>query len=500
MPHASAPRWAWIPLAVIALLLLPELSWRLALGAKHYAARDTDAFEIVAIGGSTTAGQPYPTLSFPTLVGHLLGGQVGERPVVVHNLARRGESIYPQAVALQRFVTGRDEEQPGVLLIYAGHNERIRPGDPDREQGYVERGWPDWLRDALAPQALLHGLRRSGHLGRPESLRFYEDELRRVIRMARGAGLTPIVATVSSNMGGVEPNVPLEEAFPSEIRMVGERLEAANDWEGARAHYAAALEAQPAFAALLAYRLARALLALGRDEEARRALRRGVDQDPQTTFGRASSALNERVRRAARDEGVALVDVEAAFEAASARGVIDQALFIDGHHPNLRGMRVMAGAFAREVARIAGGRVAHVLDSDEAALALAGVGVEELALARLSAASWLISVSCLHPWPRDRLSLAEAHCRRALALEPGGFSATLGLALLQAIRRAGWLQDARRVETMGEWEIFHRARICLRPEALRQMMEDLRQAGIDTETLSALEEARRTTYREACRE
>jgi tetratricopeptide (TPR) repeat protein len=500
MPRAPALRWAWTALAVLALPLLTELGWRLALGAMNRAARDTDAFEIVAIGGSTTAGQPYPSLSFPDLVGHLLGDEVGGRPVAVHNLARRGESLYPQAVALQRFVTGRDADQPGVLLVYAGHNERIRPQAPDRDQGYVERGWPDALRDALAPQALLHRLRRWGHLRRPESLRFYEDELRRVIRMARAAGLTPVVATVASNMGGVEPNAPLDEPFPSKIRTIGERLEAARDWEGARAHYAAALEARPAFAALLEYRRARALLALGRDEEARHARRRAVDLDPQTSFGRGSSALNERVRRVARDEGVALVDVEVVFEAASARGVIDAGLFIDGHHPNLRGMRVMAAAFADEVARRSEARVARRLDSDEAALAIAGLGVEELAVARLSAASWLVSVSCLHPWPRDRLSLAEAHYRGALSLEPGGFSATLGLALLQALRRAGWLQDERRVEVMGEWEIFHRARICLRPEALQQMIDDLGQAGIDAELLSALDEARRTRYREACGE
>jgi tetratricopeptide (TPR) repeat protein len=87
----------------------------------------------------------------------------------------------------------------------------------------------------------------------------------------------------------------------------------------------------------------RALLRLGRDEEAREAFESAVrfDQNP----FRALPVMNDIVRHvAAAHPGAILVDAERAFARASATGSPGFDLFLDYVHPSLRGNRVLAAA------------------------------------------------------------------------------------------------------------------------------------------------------------
>jgi hypothetical protein len=54
----------------------------------------------------------------------------------------------------------------------------------------------------------------------------------------------------------------------------------------------------------------------------------------------------------ARASGATLADSRALFEAAADHGLPGYELFVDAHHPNLRGNLLLAESFARQVARV----------------------------------------------------------------------------------------------------------------------------------------------------
>lgn len=340
-------------------------------------------YELYAIGGSTTAGEPYePALSFPSRVAARIAG-----PVALDNLARPGDSTYPQALALAARLRLRNRANPAAVLIYTGHNEHFT--EP-RTVPAAFRAYES-VRDLLLYRSLLAGdvlcfVERRFNARGTRTLETYERHLRRALELSLDAGAVPVIATESSNLNGVEPSVECsrpECLAPLNEYRLAKRKEAAGDYAGALAGYWKAL-----------------------------------DLDPGNGFGRTNTKQNELVRRLAAEYKIPLVDSVALFSAASPHGIIGNTLMSDGHHPNLAGYELLARGFAA------------ALHLPEAA---PGRWVpSDPAVPLMYSGRWLITVSVGHPAPADRMALARKSYEDAARLAPEDFRPRLGLAIIAA--------------------------------------------------------------------
>lgn len=388
-----------------AALLGAELLDRAFWAARGWRERP-GGFEVYAVGESTAAGEPYgESLAPATLVARSLGEDAR-----VLMLARTGESIYPQSVALERALTGRGR-RPGLVLVYSGHNDS---GEPEADPGGLER-----LRRALAGRSAL--LRDAAFLLerrfpglRRRTLESWEHHLRRVIETSRARGLTPVLAVPVSNQTEIAPGLSVDAA--------GSELDL---W--CRGVYRSALRAR----------------ALGRREEARRLFQEAVDAGWAGNFGRATSLHEARVRALAAEYRVPLADARAAFEARSPDGLLGGALFIDGHHPSAEGYRVLAQTYAAAAGEALGRPFSPVPPAEETAEALVAGG------------RWLFTVSARQADPRERLALAKDRFRRALALDAGSYPAWVGLKLSELAERSELLRSQEGLDWLGRNALFY---------------------------------------------
>ena len=439
---------ALLTAAALLGLALSEAAYRAALWVRARLAQDAGAFEIFAVGGSTTLGQPFENkVSFPLIAAGLFEGRLQGRPIVVRNLAAYGEdSTYPQWVRLRREAAFRRKSVPGAVLIYCGHNEGdLRPAPPSLRS----RLWAAWERRVVDPSYLLTDLlylaRKARLCGRertPDSLGSY---LRRMAQVCRDAGLVPVFSTLASNIADVEPNLAWhprpEEGEPTVA--AGRELERSGRWRQALGLYAAARGRQPWLDPLLDYRSGRCLRALGRYDEAREAFWKAVDSDSRIRFGRATRSQNAAVRQAAAESGAGLADAAAAFQADSPHGLVGRQLFLDFHHPNLRGQLLIARAFAVELGRLLGAAPRTDRWRTEGDLRRAfAIDDQDMAQAWSETGKMLLQFACAGtPWPEDRLALARRNFAEAVRLQPGWWKGRLGLAIVAAAERTALLRD-----------------------------------------------------------
>jgi lysophospholipase L1-like esterase len=474
---SRAPRLALI--AVIAALSL-EGVYRGFLWTAARLARDTPphAFEIYAVGESTAAGVPYPPRTAPAyLVKKILGGTVDHRTIVVTVTARAGESIFPQAARFERAIRARRRDDPGVVLIYAGHNDAA-----------YEESTPafELLRERiLYRSALLRDLfflvEEHVPAWRVRTLGTYEYHLRRVVELARASGLTPILTTTVSNTADMDPWL---SADGEAVLGPGEALEKRGEWAKALSLYRAAAVKRPELADYLRFKTARCLARLGRWDDAAPMFHASVEARIPDNFGRATSAQNEVVRRLSGEYGVPLVDAEALFATASPHGVPGDDLFIDGQHPDFRGYVLLAGEYARAVSAATGARVFEPMAWSPALLDALGVTKTEQALALVEAGRWYFSVASRHSHLGPRLDAAAARFRTALALDPTSFSARLGLELTAAARRPGFLD--RNSDWLGTHRLFYGGAYDFRAEIRPDLLVRLRAEGAPEARLAAL--------------
>lgn len=395
------------------------------------------SFELYAVGESTMAGVPYPRRAAPPyLVKKILGGTVGKRTVAVVSTAAAGESIYPQAAAFERAIRARRRDDPGAVLIYAGHNDAAY----DEATPAFERFRERWLYRSAVLRALSYGLEERFPALRVRSLGTYEYWLRRVVEGALASGLTPVLTVPASNLADMDPGTG----------------------DGG--------------AAYALYEKARALAAKGRWAEAAPLFRAAVDARAPDNFGRATSAQAEVVRRLAAEYRVPLVDADALFAQASAHGVPGSDLFVDGQHPDFRGYVLLARAYADAVATAAGGKVFEPMEWSPRLFDDLGVTKAEAALAQVEAGRWYFSVAARHGRPRERLDAAEERFRLAQAMDPGCASARVGLALTAAARAPRFLDE--NADWLGARKLFYGAAYDLSPEDRAELGRRLRAAGV----------------------
>lgn len=335
-----------------------------------------DTFRIFVQGGSTAAGYPYGYGASPAgMLQQRLQRTFPERRIEVVTTAVSAVNSYTLLDFSQEIL----EQEPDLVVIYAGHNEYLgilgvgssfsvgsrRPLvlsflalQDVRLLQLLRRGWsraagalgsdPDerdrktLMERVVAEDRIPYGsdLYRRG-------LAQYRANLRALLARYRRAGVPVYLGTLVSNerdqppfVSGHGPGVDVE-AWRRQFD-VGLAALAAGDPAAALEAFDAAL-AEDDLHADVHFGRGRALEALGRYEEARAAYLAAKDRD-ELRF-RAPEAANEVLREVAAQEGATVVEVQEAFAARAEHGLVGHGLMLEHLHPNLSGYFVLADAF-----------------------------------------------------------------------------------------------------------------------------------------------------------
>lgn len=321
-----------------AALLTVELGLRAATAAWAAATplcSRPKTFPLYAVGESTAFGLPFgPKISFPKIVSRMLGGQVRGRPLEIVSLARPGSQTEEQYWRLLRELSLRPR-QDGLVLIYVGVNETLRET-------------PSRLELALDRSLILSRISYLVRSPRGERRALdYERRLAKIVALARARGLPVVVSTLVGNVRDFAPPLPASLRGDPALERA-RRSETLGRWREAARVYEELLRRDGPHPGLL-HRLGVCALRSGRPDEAGSLFQGGID------LGGAKRPTTEQelaVRRAARRHGAALTDSRALFAAASPQGLPGYELFLDAHHPNLRGQLIIARGFARQASRL----------------------------------------------------------------------------------------------------------------------------------------------------
>jgi tetratricopeptide (TPR) repeat protein len=470
-----ARRALLIILAVVAL----EPLYRGLFAVRRLLASDDGAFEVYAVGESTMTGYPYQErFSLSSLALAPLAGKVRGAPIRVIDLAQAGESVYPQATALEHAVRSRGSSRPGLVLVYSGNNDVGLPVEVSR----LERFREAVLSHSMLLRDLWYFGERHNVLPRTRNLATYGFFLKRIVDESRAHGLTPILSTVVSNQGDYDPGIGticrLERKDVDAALRDGEAAEARADWRAAVAAYESRRRGDR-LEPYLDFRIGKCQEQLGDFEAARASFRRALDGPTCNPFLRATSRQNELVRALAREEGVPLVDAERIFEARSPHGILGDSLFSDGQHPNLDGYALLASVFSDEIYK------ALDLPAPPPQPRPQLTATQEAAADAVSG-SWLLTVSFTHDRPADRLRRARDDFERAVKLDPANFRGWLGLGLTQAAQ-GGFLERKENLEFLAEHHLYYGdLGRKMRRDAIPLIVQKLGAAGVPRATLDAI--------------
>ena len=398
-------------------------------------------FSLYVVGESTAAGEPYtPWITLADLVRVRLGGRLRGRGIRVFNLARSGESVYPQSVALEKALRRREGGGPGVVLVYAGHADAMGP------RGFTPL---EWFRKKVLYRSMLLGdlsfyAEKKLPFLRVRTRQTFEYHLRRIVELSLESGLVPVLATAASNLAGIDPGLfpaeagdretrgPFDHRLPrAEIEAIlkkGLALEERGGPGEALRYYSEQAGAHPEMKAYLEYRAGKCHQTAGRYKDAGLAFQRAVDLGAFDNFPRAATRQNDFIRALAKRYAIPLVDTVEIFGRHSPGGLTGNELFADGVHPNIEGYALLSNAYAAKIAEVskepAGKPWAGAADVFRAF----SYGGEKQANALIISGRNLFNVAAWHAWPGERLGMARGHFRSAVELDPGSFSAWLGLA------------------------------------------------------------------------
>lgn len=453
--------------------------WRLQARVAAAPSLSGDAVDIFVLGGSSAWGEPYGRdLGFAPWAAAMLGERVADRPVRIHLLAKRGASLYPQVEALRRVLPYRNRENRALVFVYAGHNEQLGPEDVADASGLT-------LRQRVTDRSLLlSSWRLEATRDRPQwrqrGLQHYAHYLAEVVSIAQDAGATPILSTVVSNLGGVEPSVVA--ASPEALRAAfatARAAEAEGDFARAQAAYEA-IDA-PDLRPLARFDAARMLRARG--QPAHDAFLAAQMEARSDNFGRARPEQNDVIRALAAEHEVPLVDAERRFRAAHPDGIIDSRLFADGHHPNAAGYHLLAQGFAGAAAEVLGVELQRSDLPPEA-----WIGDAARFEAHIRSAAWLVSTAANHPGPREQLRLARAHVDAARAAWPEDPRALLLDGLVTAAAEHD-LMATHAQELADDRLVWHWLEHCTDADQARAAAARFEGLGMDPGLITALQTA-----------
>lgn len=473
-----------------ALLTLGEIGYRITLKAKAaFSSAGPNAFDLYAIGGSSALGMPYPVeISFPSLTSKMFDEKIGGRAIAVHNLARLGDSIYPEALRLRRNIKYRDRSLPATVLIYSGHNEKFsRPASLTGAFRFWQALKEKWIYRSLLLSDAICLVERRLRLRGLRDMRTYEFYLRRSIEEAQDAGAVPILSTVIGNVSGLEPQISAPGITQDQIASLiaqGLSLEKKGAYRQAVAYYSGLSRRMAPLAPLLFYRIGRCHQSLGEFEAARKYYWDAIEADPKADYGRATARQNDLIRDLAKEYSLPLVDAVKLFEARSAHGLVGNDLFVDINHPNMTGYLMLAHGFARAVSE----RFRHPLSSGiktpEDAYSMTPDGKKWPAHEYIWSGIWHTAYAYGHPCPISSLRFAEESYKKALRLRPDHYWSWVGLGLVQAARSR--IPSVRNKDAAWIVDVLFHPKSCIPEETGKRIEADFKKMGIEKSTLDNL--------------
>ena len=321
----------------------PAQAPSVSIETAFFAARKpTGSFRVFVQGESTAAGFPYGLGA--ALAGALdrrLEQAFPDREIEVISTALAAVNSY----ALLDFADEIVAQQPDAVVIYVGHNEFLGilgVGSTMRLAATpaVTRAFlmvRDWRLFQLMSRALARGV-----AGQSVGAAAGDDSL-----MARVAGERSITLKSRTYAQGVEQFEHNLGRLLARYRSAGVPVFigtlVSNERDQVPLAVLAGAESEAAGAARTTYEAAQDAEAAGNHAAARDGYAWARDLDP-LRF-RAPADFNEVIRRLAGAQGATVVDVQAAFAAASPNGLVGDNLLLEHVHPNLAGYALLGEAF-----------------------------------------------------------------------------------------------------------------------------------------------------------
>ena len=327
-----------------------------------------DELSIVVLGGSSGLGYPYnPWCSPGQILAWGLERALPDRKVALDIRAKMGASLEREHRSLAGL--GR---RPDVVIVYAGNNEFLARFEGSRDAALNEAPLDPILgrvyRASLASPLcrLIYETVSKNRLGGPPPpiehprlidppavtpseydaiLDDFHRRLGSIVADCQGIGAIAVLVIPPGNEGGFEPNRTVLPVSVSETERdsLTKEFESARALEAGRAigRYRSLIERQPRFAEAH-FRLARLLEQRGDVDGARRhyILARDFDGYPV----RVTTPFQEVFREVADRTGCILIDGPEVARAASPRGIVDDHLIHDAHHPTLVGQVAISRA------------------------------------------------------------------------------------------------------------------------------------------------------------
>lgn len=306
---------------------------------------------IAVIGESAARGYPQPrTLAASSFLEEMLARAAPARRVQVLNFGTVAVASHPLVQVTEEALAFA----PDLVIVYAGNNEFYGASGVASVHSFGASTWAldaarfarrfaivQWLGAVTSraaapapdrPKTLMESVVADARIGPSDPRRWeaasrLETNLRRIVALCRERGVPVILSTLPANLRDLAP-IGLDAPPAAKDAAGGEK---GND---------------PA----AAFAFGRERLGAGRAAEARAAFVRAKDLDPMPW--RAPTESNEAVRRAAREGGAILADLEAAFFDAALPEGPGYDLLDDHVHPSLRGQALVASAWLRAMGEI----------------------------------------------------------------------------------------------------------------------------------------------------
>jgi tetratricopeptide (TPR) repeat protein len=318
-------------------------------------------YRIVVVGGSSVAGFPYASeLSMPRQLELALSTQSSDRQFEVLNAGITAINSFSE-VDLVRQAAGC---QPDLIVIHSGHNEFYGPGGPASAGSYFSPAVYPLLETMRRQRLFQLGLSLFPHpteshlletlpadtaipldsrlVGRVEET--YRRNLQRSVRAASRARIPLLLTSIPSNVRDLGPmqsiaRRDLDAAGQAELAAHQQQADhhlSYREYDTALAHLQAARRLDPGNA-ILAYREAQCLEAIGRMDEAAAAYERARDLDG-CRF-RAPGSFRAIVREVAESSGETTFycDVAGHLQERSKLPVPGHDFFLEHVHYNLEG-------------------------------------------------------------------------------------------------------------------------------------------------------------------
>ncbi len=346
-------------------------SHRLPVLPTRFPPAPADEISIVALGGSSGLGYPYnPACSPAQIIAWQLERALPGRRVVVDNRSKMGASLEMEHQGLVHL-----DRRPDVMLIYAANNEFLARYEGSRDAALDEAPLEPILNRfyRLSQHSWLCGLLyetvSKNRLGGPppalkkhrvidpplctpseyEAIRSdFERRLEALVAYCLRVGAVPVLMIPPGNESGFEPT---RSAVPQSVsKAEREKLIAA--FESARGlesedplrsveAYRGLVERQPEFAEAQ-FRFARLLEEAGDTAGARRHYIRARDFDVFPV--RCTTTFQNAFRAVAARHNCILIDGPEVTRAKTPKGIIDDHVIHDAHHPTLMGQIALAEA------------------------------------------------------------------------------------------------------------------------------------------------------------